>query len=46
MFGTRLVPYNEYLVSTEDTDGPVLKHQGISRNSAEKAPMCFQSFMG
>ena len=31
----KLVQYNEYLVSTVDTDGLVLKHQGISSYSAE-----------
>ena len=35
-----------YLVSTIDTDDPVLRHQDISSYSAEYAPMCFQLFMG
>ena len=34
-----LVQYNEYLASTVNTDGLVLKHQGISSNSTEYAPM-------
>ena len=38
----KLVWYNEYLVSTMDTDRLVLKHRGISSNSVEYAPMCFQ----
>ena len=42
----QMVHYNEYLASTVDTDGLVLKHQDISRHSAEYAPMCFQLFMG
>ena len=36
----------EYLVSTVDTDGLVLQHQGISSYSAEYAPMHFLLFMG
>ena len=31
----KLVQYNNYLVSTVDTDGMVLQHQGISSHSAE-----------
>ena len=40
------VQNNEYIVSTVDTDGLVLQHQGISSYSAEYEPMCFQLFMG
>ena len=40
------VQYNEYLVSTVDTDGLVLKHQAISSHCADNAPMHFQLFMG
>ena len=32
--------------NTVDTDGLVLKHQGISSYSVEYAPMHFQFFMG
>ena len=32
-------------VSTVDTDGLVLDHQGISSHSAEYIPMHFQLFM-
>ena len=42
----KLVQYNEYFVSTVDTDGLVLKHQGISSHSADYSPMHFQLFMG
>ena len=42
----KLVQYNEYLVNTVDTDGLVLKHQGISRYSVEYTPICFQLFVG
>ena len=42
----KLLQYNEYLVSTVNTDGLVLQHQGISSYSSEYAPMCFQLFMG
>ena len=38
----KLVQYNNYLVSTVDTDVLVLYHQGISYYSAENAPMRFQ----
>ena len=34
------------LISTEDTDGLVLKHQGISSHSADYAPMRFPVFKG
>ena len=37
--------YNEYLISTVDTDGLVLKHQAISNHSTEYALMYFQLFM-
>ena len=36
-----LVKYSEYLVSTADTDGLVLKHQGIISHSTKYAPMHF-----
>ena len=36
-----LVKYSEYLVSTEDIDGLVLKHQGIISHSTKYAPMHF-----
>ena len=42
----KLVQYNQYLVSTVDTDGLVLWHQGISSHSAKNAPMHFQLFVG
>ena len=42
----KLVWYNEKLVSSVDTDGLVLQHQGISSHSAEYAHMCFQLCMG
>ena len=45
-FGTRLVQCNEYFISTVDTDGMVLQHQGIRIHSAEYAPMRFQLFRG
>ena len=35
----KLLQNNDYLVSTVDTDGLVLQHQGISNYSAEYAPM-------
>ena len=38
----KLAQYNEYLFSGSDTDGLVLKQQGISGNNAEYAPLCFQ----
>ena len=34
------------LISTEGTDGLVLKHQGISSHSADYAPMRFPVFKG
>ena len=37
----KLVQYNEYLVSTEDTDDLVLQHLGISSDSGKYAPMHF-----
>ena len=42
----KLVQWIECLISTEDTDGLVLKHQGVSRHSADWAPMCFPVFKG
>ena len=42
----KLVQYNECLVSIVDTDGLVLKHQGISSHSANYAPMHFPVFKG
>ena len=42
----KLIKYNVYLVSTVDTDGLVLQHQGSNSHSAEYAPMHFQMFMG
>ena len=41
----KLVPYNEYLVSTVDTDVRVLQQKGINWYSAEYAPMHFQMCM-
>ena len=41
----KLVWYNEYLVSTMDTDGPVLYHSGLHNYSAKCAPVHFQLFM-
>ena len=38
----QLVQFNEYLFSTMDIDGLVLKHQDISSYSAEYTPMHFQ----
>ena len=46
MFRLKLTPYTEYLISTVDTDGLVLKHQDISNNSAEYTSMHFQLLMG
>ena len=42
----KLFQYNEYFISTVDTDALVLKHQGISSHSAEYAPICFQLLRG
>ena len=42
----KLVQNNQYLVSTVDTDGLVLWHQGISSHSAENVAMHFQLFVG
>ena len=44
-FCVKLVQYNGYSISTVDTDGLVLKHQGISSYSAEYAPMHFKLFI-
>ena len=41
----KLSQYNEYFVSTVDTDGFVLEHQGINSHSAENIPIHFQRFM-
>ena len=41
-----LVQYNDYLLILVTIDGLVLKHQDISRYSADYAPMLFQLFMG
>ena len=38
----KLVQYNKYLLTTTDTDGQVLQHQGISSYSY----MYFQPFIG
>ena len=38
--------YNEYLISTLDTDGQILKYQGINSHSTEYTPMCFMLLMG
>ena len=40
----KVVHDNEYLISTVDTDGLVLEHQGISSHNAEFTPMRFQLF--
>ena len=37
---------NNYLTSTVDTDGLVLKHQVISSYSTDNTPMCFQQIEG
>ena len=37
---------HQYLVSTVNTDGLVLKHQGISSPRVDYAPMHFQLLMG
>ena len=42
----KLDQYNGCIISTGDTDGLVLKHQGISSHNAEYASMYFQLFMG
>ena len=41
----KVAQYNEYLVSTVDTEGLVLQHQGISGHSAEYPPIFSQLFM-
>ena len=46
LFLYKLVQYSGYLCSTVDTDGLVLKHQGISIHSAEYTLMHFQLFIG
>ena len=40
----KLAQYNAHLISTVDTDGQMLQHQGISSHSAEYALMCFPVF--
>ena len=40
----KLVQYNDRLISIEDTDDLVLKHQGISSHSADYSPMRFPVF--
>ena len=42
----KLVQHNEYIITIMDTDGLVLKHQGISSHITEYAPMRFQLFWG
>ena len=42
----KLAQYNEYLISTVDTDALVLKHQGISIHNAEYTLMRFPAFKG
>ena len=42
----KLIQYNEYVISTVDTDGLMLQHKGIHNYSAYDAPMHFQLFMG
>ena len=41
----KLIQYNEYYVSTVDTDDLVFQQRGISSHSAENAPMYIQSFI-
>ena len=40
-----MVQYNEFLISTLDSDDLVLKHQSTSCHRAERAPMRFQMFV-
>ena len=42
----KLVQHTECLISIEDTDDLVLKHQGISSRGADYAPMRFPVFKG
>ena len=42
----KLVQYNECFVSIVDTDGLVLKYQGISSHCADYAPMHFPVLKG
>ena len=37
----KLAQYNEYLMSTVNTDGLVLEHQDIRSHSAEYVFLCF-----
>ena len=46
IFYMKPVQYNECLISTVDTDGLVLQHQGISSHSADYAPIGFLMFKG
>ena len=46
VFYMKLAQYNKCLVSIVDTDGMVLKHQGISSHSADYVPMRFPVFKG
>ena len=41
-----LVQNKEYIIRTVDTDDLVFKHQGISSQNANYAPMYFQLFSG
>ena len=45
-FDMKLVEYNEYLISTVDTDGLMFWPQGINSHSAAYALMNFQLFRG
>ena len=45
-FCMKLGKYNDYSVSTVDTDALVLKHQGISSHSADYISMWLPQFMG
>ena len=42
----KLIPYNEYLVSTVDIDGLVLQNQGIESCGDEYPLVQFLLFMG
>ena len=46
IFSMQLVQYNQCLISIEDTDDLVHKHQGISSHSADYAPMRYPMFKG
>ena len=45
-FCVTLAQYNEYSVSTVDTDSLVVLHQGINSQGAEFALMGFHLFVG